>query len=417
MNKQASQGAVSRWSEYRTFAWFNPTFQRWLKELKWIVSKTELLNLTHPSPSLSDLKDKFIKFTLRLLRVKRSLVSGGPYSIVANPLTTAFTDGGLANGVTYFYVVSAVNAQGESPDSSEVAAMPGEYDSWVRGFQPLGYWPLNESDGATAADFSGNGLNGAYQAAITLGIPGPANPPYFGFASGTLAAAFNGGDNSWVSLPGLNLNSDIATFTAWIYPTTVTQSGAAGLIFCRDGLGMVSGFDYNPAGTQLGYTWNNDSGTYAWNSGLTPPADQWSLVALVVTPTNATIYLYNTNGQISAHTTHVQTSSAFSGETRIGNDADGSNRTFKGSLGEAAVFNRALSANQIGVLYQAAAGWFYNPTLASTWNGKQLTLAWPNNSFLLQATHVTGPWTTNLGAVSPLVTTPVATSQFFRIQM
>lgn len=349
--------------------------------------------------------------------VERSIVSGGPYFVVASPSTTSFTDSGLANGVTYYYVVSAVNTQGRSPNSTEVSATPGEYGAWVLGLNPVGYWQLNNASGATAFDASGNGLDGTYQPAVTLGVPCVAIPPYFGFASRDLAASFNGQNNSWVSLPALNLNSAAVTLTAWIYPTTITQPGATGLIFCRDGLGTVSGFGYNPAGTQLGYTWNNDSGTYGWNSGLTPPANQWSFVALVVTPANAIIYLYNTNGQSSASLTHTQAVSSFSGETRIGNDSFDVSRTFNGSLSDVAIYNRSLSADQIASLYQGAVGQFYNPTLASTWDGAQLTLAWPGNDWLLQATNLTGPWITNFGVSSPRVVVPTEPREFYRIHI
>jgi hypothetical protein len=58
-------------------------------------------------------------------RVKRSTVSGGPYAVVASGVaSTSYTDGGLAVGATYYYVVSAVNAGGESFDSSQISAAP-----------------------------------------------------------------------------------------------------------------------------------------------------------------------------------------------------------------------------------------------------------------------------------------------------
>jgi len=57
--------------------------------------------------------------------IRRSTISGGPYSLVASNVTTAsFTDTGLANGTTVFYVVSAVNTSGESANSSQVSATP-----------------------------------------------------------------------------------------------------------------------------------------------------------------------------------------------------------------------------------------------------------------------------------------------------
>ena len=57
--------------------------------------------------------------------VKRSTASGGPYSTVAaNVTSTAFTDTGLTNGITYHYVVSAKNVGGAGANSSQASAMP-----------------------------------------------------------------------------------------------------------------------------------------------------------------------------------------------------------------------------------------------------------------------------------------------------
>ncbi len=56
--------------------------------------------------------------------VKRSTTNGGPYTQVAAPATTSDTDSGLTNGTAYYYVVSAVNAAGESANSSQVSATP-----------------------------------------------------------------------------------------------------------------------------------------------------------------------------------------------------------------------------------------------------------------------------------------------------
>jgi fibronectin type 3 domain-containing protein len=55
--------------------------------------------------------------------VKRAVSSGGPYTTVASDVTaTHYTDTGLTNGTTYYYVISAVNANGESPNSAQVSA-------------------------------------------------------------------------------------------------------------------------------------------------------------------------------------------------------------------------------------------------------------------------------------------------------
>src|SRR5262249_1021517 len=54
---------------------------------------------------------------------KRLLVNGGPYSlIVSNLAPTSYTDSNVVNGTTYYYVVSALNASGESTNSTEASA-------------------------------------------------------------------------------------------------------------------------------------------------------------------------------------------------------------------------------------------------------------------------------------------------------
>ncbi|GMK37673.1 hypothetical protein PCCS19_07270 [Paenibacillus sp. CCS19] len=57
--------------------------------------------------------------------VKRATTSGGPYTTVATGVTgTTYTNTGLTNGTTYYYVVSAVNSAGESANSTQVSATP-----------------------------------------------------------------------------------------------------------------------------------------------------------------------------------------------------------------------------------------------------------------------------------------------------
>ena len=57
--------------------------------------------------------------------VKRSTVSGGPYSIVVPGVTgTSLLDSSVSNDTLYYYVVSAINAAGEGLNSSETSARP-----------------------------------------------------------------------------------------------------------------------------------------------------------------------------------------------------------------------------------------------------------------------------------------------------
>ncbi|MBN9501620.1 MAG: hypothetical protein BGO01_00340 [Armatimonadetes bacterium 55-13] len=56
--------------------------------------------------------------------VKRATTSGGPYTVIGTPTSPNLINTGLANGTTYYYVVSAVNSVGESANSSQVSATP-----------------------------------------------------------------------------------------------------------------------------------------------------------------------------------------------------------------------------------------------------------------------------------------------------
>src|ERR1700722_19967054 len=67
--------------------------------------------------------------------VKRSGTSGGPYTQIAAPTSTSYTDTALTNGTTYYYVVSAINSTGESANSAQVVAVPNPppptFGTWI----------------------------------------------------------------------------------------------------------------------------------------------------------------------------------------------------------------------------------------------------------------------------------------------
>ena len=54
--------------------------------------------------------------------VKSSTTNGGPYTTIGSTAATSYTNTGLANGTTYYYVVSAVNSYGESTNSAQISA-------------------------------------------------------------------------------------------------------------------------------------------------------------------------------------------------------------------------------------------------------------------------------------------------------
>ena len=56
--------------------------------------------------------------------VKRAVSNGGPYTTVASPAGTGYTDTTVTNATIYYYVVTAVSASGESANSNQASATP-----------------------------------------------------------------------------------------------------------------------------------------------------------------------------------------------------------------------------------------------------------------------------------------------------
>ncbi|MFN5370978.1 MAG: LamG-like jellyroll fold domain-containing protein [Bacteroidia bacterium] len=140
----------------------------------------------------------------------------------------------------------------------------------------------------------------------------------------------------------LQLNSNAVTFSAWIKPGS-DQPNWAGLLFFRGG-STTCGLNFNGTTNKLGYHW--DGGFWGWNGGPVVPVNQWAHVALVVTPSSATIYL---NG-IGYTNTGNHPAEAFDTPLRIGNDPNSAGRTFKGLIDEVCIYNRSLSQTEIRAL-------------------------------------------------------------------
>jgi hypothetical protein len=348
--------------------------------------------------------------------------SSGAETLLAGGLAaTNYTDSGVADGENYFYFVTGVNPAlgGESAPSFEVSAQPRyattsfAFPAFTLSNNPVAYWRLNETNGSTTAMDSVGGHNATYGSGVTPGVAGPQPPVFLGFEVTNTAAQFaNGVNNSWLTLPALNLNTNTVTFTAWIYPIG-SQAAYTGLVFCRSG-GTVAGVNYDSTGANLGYTWNNDSGSWGWSSGVAPPANQWSFVAVVVEPASTVVYLLNTNGAQSATNVLTQPNQAFAGAGTIGTDVYSSAaRAFNGVLDEVAVFNDALTSAQIQQLYDNG----YQLPLAQVGlqpAGAGLNLNWAQGT-LLQSTNLSGPWSAVTNAASPFVVTPTNAAEFFRV--
>ncbi len=115
----------------------------------------------------------------------RATVSGGPYTPVTNGLTGAsYTDTGLSDGTTYYYVVTAANQAGPGLPSAEVSATPvpasgASISALLSGGNVTVFWPSSYVGWILQTNTAGLGSSGSWgdlpasrtnrQAAIPLG--------------------------------------------------------------------------------------------------------------------------------------------------------------------------------------------------------------------------------------------------------
>jgi len=243
----------------------------------------------------------------------------------------------------------------------------------------VGLWQLNETNDPStglliAYDASGKGRSGTYGATSLNGYNGvqsPQPPAFGGFATNQGAlqtgAAGAGDATSVVNLPPLNITNGVATtICMWINPTDVAGN-LCGLLFNRGADQSGFGFGGTQGGPSnqrnLGFLWNNANGeaTYAYNSGLFPVNNLWNFVVLVIRTNAATFYLdyVDVNGAAffgkAADTAATYTQNNWTGSPIwIGGDPSAGGTTiFPGSIANVAVFNSALTDDQITQLFTA----------------------------------------------------------------
>jgi hypothetical protein len=311
-----------------------------------------------------------------------------PISVSSNPsaVSNTLVLSNLQLADAGIYTLSALNSVGGPVSSSAstltVLAAPappasGTYGAMVLSNNPVAFWPLGETNDPStgilpAYDASGNDFDGLYGVNAYNefnGFLGPQPPSFPGFVINSGALYTQAGTtNSWVTVPPLNLKTNAVTITMWINPSASVAEDD-GLFMNRNGGGDAAGLAFgnamNAGGMAvLGYVWNtNSAATYNFNSGLYPIAGIWSFVALVVQPTQATIYLYyidpNTGlpDLYSAANVIPHGPEGFSlGTTLIGGDSYGITREFDGSIADVAVYKQALTSAQLVAQFGQGAG-------------------------------------------------------------
>lgn len=207
--------------------------------------------------------------------VQRALQSGGPYVTIANPVIgTSHVDTEVEAGNTYYYVVSAINAAGEGPVSTEVPATNGNAALRAR-------YLFNEASGINAADCSGRGRH------ATL-VNGPTRVA----GKGGNAVDLDGTDDH-VSLPA-NVVGTLNNFTisTWVHLDAATTwsrifdfgSGENSYMFLTPSAG---------GSNVVRYTITNSGGTgeQIIDGTAALPTGAWTHVAVTLTGNLGILYV------------------------------------------------------------------------------------------------------------------------------
>ncbi|MGC3992472.1 MAG: LamG domain-containing protein [Chthoniobacteraceae bacterium] len=321
--------------------------------------------------------------------VKRSLTSGGPYTNLATGLTTTtYTDTGLTNGVTYYYVVSATNANGESPNSTETAATPSDL---------LLYLKFDETSGSTAYDSGSNGFNGT-----------TVNSPTWVTGKFSNALSFASASSQYLTLPsGIVSSLTTCTFSAWVNLTTEST-------WCRV-------FDFGTGtSTNMFLTGQNASGKVRFAIIASGTAEQdidgtaaiptggWHHVAVTLNGATGTLYVDGVQVGQKTNMTLNPSSLGTTTQNYLGKSQWSADPYLNGMVDDFRIYSRALSTREIGVV---AAGFPTAPTnVVATPGPLQIGLTWNTvanaSSYAVQyATTSGGPYTTlATGLTSPAYT-------------
>ena len=184
------------------------------------------------------------------------------------------------------------------------------------------------------------------------------SPTYVTGRIGAGALSFNG-SSTFVNIPNsasIDLTGNAVTLSAWINSGGVQNAYAM--------IGRKGGFtgyylSFDPTGTKMrcGIPPINDG----FNGNITIPINVWTQVACTYDGSKIKIYV---NGTVdNSFTVSGSMTDSSSSALLIGQDPGGGARVFNGIIDDVRVYNRALSASDVAMLYQYGTVIFNNSTL------------------------------------------------------
>ena len=225
----------------------------------------------------------------------------------------------------------------------------------------VGWWRFEEGSGTTAYDSSGNGLDGELVGGVT-------------WTQGRIGGGIElDGTSGYVSVPDFELTTDTITFVTWV--NGWKGGDWAPLLSSRVVNACEMNFGDNDT---LHYTWNGDSSaTWGWTGGPVIPQDTWTMLAVTLDPEKAVAYVYTDDGGLTQTTNPISHIVQTVGALQIGYSYDP--RYVQGIIDEAAIFNRALTEQEIlGLVMGVAGGGYPYSNSPSPKNGVYHPDTWVN---------------------------------------
>jgi RHS repeat-associated protein len=274
--------------------------------------------------------------------------------VVSNtaPVISSSPPGPAGVGLPYQYQVQAQDRDGDPLKFQLNTVSPGmtidpntglltwpsaalDYSNAVLADNPAGFWRLNETSGTVAADSSPNHLDGTYGSHATLGAPGP-------LANNPEPAVSGIGTGFDVSVPDADiLKPTQVTLEAWVDSSAHIVFGGT-VVEKRDHLndyGLALDPNTGDPGSIVFYVQDINSAQVETHI----PAGQWSYVVGTYNGTTVNLYV---NGQLAGSLDYHATLAYGSSNLLLGG--------WTGSLANVAVYDTALSADQVRAHYLAA---------------------------------------------------------------
>jgi fibronectin type 3 domain-containing protein len=291
--------------------------------------------------------------------VKRSATSGGPYTNVVTRYTPDYNDTDVVVGVTYFYVVSALSAGGESSNSAQASGVPSASGDALNGI--AANWQLDDAAGSSAVDSSGHSNTGTLVNAPSWVIPGRVGTSDLSFAAASLQSV------TAVNSVTLNMTSGI-TISAWVNP--IDWSGGNRRVLQKGN-----------SDNQYRFLCENNVLKFHLNGVATltcplPATNAWTHLAATWNGSTMAIYA---NGILQASQAATGAITTTADPLAIGkkNGSTSAGDYFNGQLDEVRVYNRGLTATEVATIVHVGDLPPLAPTgVAAAAGNNQITVSW-----------------------------------------